>query len=52
MRNRNITQKNLYLILPGKVSKVAVMYANEFGLSIVDALTAIYSSEIYRRLED
>lgn len=52
MRNRNITQKNLYLILPGKVSKVAVMYANEFGLSIVDALTAIYSSEFYRRLED
>ena len=29
-----ITQDNLYLLLPGKVSKMAVMYAEDFGLPI------------------
>lgn len=52
MTNRNITQKNLYLILPGKVSKMAVMYAEDFEVSIIEALRRIYSSETYRELED
>lgn len=52
MRNRQITQKNLYLILPGKVSRMAVMYANDFGLSINEAICRIYNSATYHELED
>lgn len=51
MTDRKITDKNLYLILPGKVSKMAVMYAADFGLSIVEALERIYKSTTYRELE-
>lgn len=49
--NRQITQDNLYLILPGKVSKIAEMYAEDSGLSIVEALKEIYRSSTYRELE-
>ena len=52
MKNRQITQNNLYLILPGKVSKIASMYANDFGLTIIEALHLIYNSATYRELED
>ncbi len=50
--NRRITKENLYLILPGKVSKMAVMYANDFGLTIPEALKRIYRSATYRKLEN
>lgn len=46
-----ITNENLYLILPGKVSRMATMYANDFGVSIIDALGHIYRSATYRALE-
>jgi len=52
MKNRQITQKNLYLILPGKVSRIATMYAADFSLSITEAMRRIYSSATYRKLED
>lgn len=52
MKKRIITQSNLYLILPGKVSKMAAMYAEDFGVSIVEALKRIYNSSTYRELED
>lgn len=52
MTDRKITSKNLYLLLPGKVSKMAVMYASDFGLSLTEALKRIYSSETYHQLED
>lgn len=52
MKNRQITQKNLYLILPGKVSKIAAMYSEDFGLSIIEAMRRIYNSATYRELED
>lgn len=51
MINRKITQDNLYLILPGKVSRMAAMYAKDFGVSIVEALKRIYQSATYRELE-
>jgi hypothetical protein len=47
-----ITAQNLYLLLPGKVSKMAVMYAADFGLPITEALKRIYKSVTYRQLED
>ena len=46
-----ITNKNLYLILPGKVSRMARMYAEDFGVSITEALNRIYKSATYRELE-
>lgn len=46
-----ITDKNLYLILPGKLSRMAVMYAEDFGISIKEALKRIYNSDTYRELE-
>lgn len=52
MTNRQINQKNLYLILPGKVSRMAAMYASDFGLSIIEAMRRIYKSATYRELED
>lgn len=52
MTDQKITSQNLYLLLPGKVSRMAVMYASDFGLSITEALNRIYRSETYRQLED
>lgn len=52
MTDRKITSQNLYLLLPGKVSKMAVMYASDFVLPIIEALNRIYQSETYRQLED
>lgn len=52
MTDRKITSDNLYLLLPGKVSKMAVMYAADFGVSITDALKRIYQSATYRQLEE
>lgn len=46
-----ITNENLYLILPGKVSRMGIMYAEDFGLSITEALKRIYKSATYRELE-
>ncbi len=51
MTGRKITDKNLYLILPGKVSKMAMMYASDFGVSIAEAVKLIYLSATYRELE-
>ena len=52
MTDRKITSQNLYLLLPGKVSRMEVMYASDFGLPITEALNRIYRSETYRQLED
>lgn len=49
--NLDITQDNLYLILPSKVSRMAEMLAEDSGKSIVQAVKDIYYSEVYKRLE-
>ncbi len=49
--NLNITQDNLYLILPSKVSRMAEMLAEDSGKSIVQAIKDIYLSDVYKRLE-
>lgn len=46
-----VTDKNIYLILPGKVSKMAMMYAADFNVSVKEALRRIYRSATYRALE-
>lgn len=51
MTERKITDKNIHLILPGKVSKMAVMYADDYKLSLEEALKHIYRSGLYKELE-
>lgn len=46
-----ITQKNLYLLLAGKVAAVAAFISQDEGISPIDALTKFYSSDTYQRLE-
>lgn len=49
--NLNITQDNLYLILPSKVSRMAEMLVSDSGKNIVQAVKEIYSSKVYKSLE-
>lgn len=49
--NREITDKNLYLLLPSKVSLFAGIYKDEQGGSILEAIRKFYRSETYRLLE-
>ena len=47
-----VTQQNLYLLLPSKMSWLATMLAEDKGISIVEAITILYSSSFYARLAD
>ena len=49
--NLDITQDNLYLILPSKVSRMAEMLADDNDISIIDAVKQVYAFEVYQRLE-
>lgn len=46
-----ITQQNLYLLLPSKVSRIADMLVEDTGMNVVDAVCRIYQSEMYNQLE-
>lgn len=50
--NLTVNQDNLYLFLPSKVSWMAEMLAEDKGMSIFDAVSQIYLSDVYKRLED
>lgn len=47
----DITQNNLYLLLPSKVSLMAEMLSEDSGAGVVDAIRRIYNSDLYRKLE-
>lgn len=47
-----INQSNLYLLLPSKVSWLADMVTTNKGISLIDAIKQIYSSDTYKRLEN
>jgi hypothetical protein len=51
MMNLDITQDNLYLLLPSKVSLMAEMLCDDTGISIVEATKRIYASKTYKQLE-
>lgn len=51
MIDANITQQNLYLLLPYKVGQLAMLYAKKFNTSILDAIQSIYRSNTYKDLE-
>jgi len=50
--NLNITQDNLYLLLPGKVAKLAQFYAEDHKCSMLEALRYIYTSPLYKKMSD
>ena len=49
---QEITQDNLYLLLPSKVSWLATMLAEDKKISIIDAIKQIYKSNLYKKLQD
>lgn len=46
-----ITDRNLYLLLPGKVSAIVGKYVDENSISLLDGLRAFYNSMTYKNLE-
>ena len=50
--NRDITQQNLYLLLPGKINSLAKLIVQYNGESFFDALNKIYNSKTYKMLEN
>lgn len=50
--NLNISQDNVHLLIPAKISRMAVMMIEDTGCSVVYAIDAIYKSEVYRKLAD
>mgnify|MGYP006873051816 CR=1 FL=1 len=51
MPTGRLNQSNLYLLLPGKVLAVAEMYARHHNVSVLDAMRLVYSSAMYKELE-
>lgn len=47
-----ISPDKLYLILPFKVSQLAVLYAKQLEIPTSEALKRIYRSNTYRQLEN
>lgn len=45
-----ITQKNLYLLLPIKVSWLATWLSEDKNISLADAINRIYHSNLYKKL--
>ena len=50
--NLTVTQDNLYLYLPSKISWMAEMLAEDENIDIVEAVSKIYNSDVYKRLEN
>lgn len=50
--NITVSQSNLHLLLPSKISWMADMLIDDNNLCVVDAVKSIYSSNTYNRLED
>ena len=46
-----INQDNLYLLLPSKVSCLAVLLIEDRNMGIVEAIKLIYSSKLYKKLK-
>ena len=50
--NLTVTQDNLYLFLPSKISWMAEMLAEDENIDIVEAVSKIYNSDVYKRVEN
>jgi len=47
-----ITQENVHIFIPHKVSEIAEMIAEDEHISQIDALRKFYHSNTYKQLED
>lgn len=45
-----ITQENLYLLLPIKIGRLAFWLSEDKGISLTNAISRIYRSELYKKL--
>lgn len=45
-----ISQDNLYLLLPMKIAWLAPWLSRDMGISLPEAVTRIYHSELYKNL--
>ncbi len=45
-----MSQEQLYLILPFKVSQLAMLIMKHLKINVIDAMKAIYSSNTYKEL--
>lgn len=45
-----ITQENLHLLLPMKISWLACWLSEDKGISLTEAINRIYHSELYKKL--
>ena len=45
-----ITQENLYLLLPIKIGWLAPWLSKDQGISLTDAIGRIYRSKLYKKL--
>lgn len=50
--NLEINQNNLYLLLPSKVAWMAEWLSEDKNINIVEAIKMIYTSDMYKRLEN
>ena len=50
--NLTVTQYNLCLFLPSTISWMAEMLAEDENIDIVEAVSKIYNSDVYKRLEN
>lgn len=50
--NLNITQQNIHLLLPGKLTTLAQFYAEDHECSMFEAIRLLYASPFYLRLAD
>lgn len=50
--NLDITQQNLHLLLPGKITTLAKFYAEDHGCTMIEAVRHLYASPLYERLAD
>ena len=46
-----VTQKNLYNLIPPKVAKITTMLRNDRNMAVKQALLTFYSSNAYKLLE-
>lgn len=45
-----ISQHNLHLLLPGKITTLAQFYAEDHGCTMLEALRHIYASPLYKNI--
>ncbi len=46
-----INQQNLYLLLPSKVCRLAIMIQNQEHISLIEAIKEVYASDLYKQME-